>query len=122
MATPGFANINGTDGYLVNLVQINDFGNQDERSWQARYDYNFAALGIPGLTFMTRYLSGDDVSVRTRATAGKEWERDSELGYVIQSGPLKNLGVKWKNASARSNFSSDIDENRLIVTYSLALW
>ena len=117
----GFANINGTDGYLVNLVQINDFGNQDERSWQARYDYNVAALGIPGLTFMTRYLSGDDVNVRTRSTAGKEWERDSELGYVIQSGPLKNLGLKWKNASARSNFSSDIDENRLIVSYSLAL-
>lgn len=118
----GFANINGTDGYLVNLVQINDFGNQDERSWQARYDYNFAALGLPGLTFMTRYLSGDDVTVRTRADAGKEWERDTELGYVIQSGPLKNLGLKWKNATARSNFSSDIDENRLIVTYALALW
>ncbi|MBA4362140.1 MULTISPECIES: OprD family porin [Pseudomonas] len=118
----GFANINGTDGYLVNLVQINDFGNQDERSWQARYDYNFAAVGIPGLTFMTRYLSGDDVTVRNRAEGGKEWERDSELGYVIQSGPLKDLGLKWKNASARSNFSSDIDENRLIVTYSLALW
>jgi len=118
----GFANINGTDGYLVNLVQINDFGNQDERSWQARYDYNFAALGIPGLTFMTRYLSGDNVTVRGRVDEGKEWERDSELAYVIQSGPLKNLGLKWKNASARSNFSSDIDENRLILTYSLALW
>ena len=61
-------------------------------------------------------------SVRTRSTAGKEWERDSELGYVIQSGPLKNLGLKWKNASAWSNFSSDIDENRLIVSYSLARW
>ena len=118
----GFANLNGTDGYLVNLVQINDFGNQDERSWQARYDYNFAALGIPGLTFMTRYLSGDNVTVRGRSDQGKEWERDSELAYVIQSGPLKNLGLKWKNASARSNFSSDIDENRLIVTYALAFW
>lgn len=117
-----FPYIANSDPYLVNFVQINDFANTQERSWQLRYDYNFAALGIPGLTFMTRYLSGDDVTVRTRTTAGKEWERDSELGYVIQSGPLKNLGVKWKNASARSNFSSDIDENRLIVTYSLALW
>lgn len=118
----GFANINGTDAYLVNLVQINDFGNQDEKSWQARYDYNFAALGIPGLTFMTRYISGDDVVVRGRSGAGKEWERDSELGYVIQSGPLKNLGIRWKNASMRSNFTSDIDENRLILTYTVALW
>jgi len=28
-------------------VQINDFGNEDERSWQVRYDYDFAAMGIP---------------------------------------------------------------------------
>ena len=34
----GFAYIAGADNALVNLVQINDFGNQDERSWQARYD------------------------------------------------------------------------------------
>lgn len=120
--TTGFANINGTDAYLINLVQINDFGNQDERSWQARYDYNFVAVGIPGLTFMTRYISGDDVTVRGRSGAGQEWERDSELAYVIQSGPLKNLGLRWKNASVRGNFTSDIDENRLIMTYTLALW
>lgn len=118
----GFANLNGTDAYLINLVQINDFGNQDERSWQLRYDYNFTALGIPGLTFMTRYLSGDEVTLRNRTQAGKEWERDTELAYVIQSGALKNLAVKWKNASTRSNFASDIDENRLILSYSLAIW
>ena len=77
---------------------------------------------MPGLTFMTRYLSGDEVSVRNRAQAGKEWERDTELAYVIQSGALKNLAVKWKNASTRSNFASDIDENRLILSYSLPIW
>jgi hypothetical protein len=118
----GFASINGTDAYLINLVQINDFGNQNERSWQARYDYDFAALGIPGLTFMTRYICGDDVQVTGKSGAGQEWERDSDLAYVIQSGPLKNLGLRWKNASVRSNFTSDIDENRLILSYTLALW
>jgi hypothetical protein len=118
----GFANINGTDAYLVNLVQINDFGNEDERSWQARYDYNFAALGLPGLTFMTRYLSGDNVDLRGAAGEGKEWERNTDIAYVVQSGPLKNLGLKWRNATARSNFGSDLDENRLIVSYVLPLW
>ncbi|AOE85988.1 OprD family porin [Pseudomonas sp. TCU-HL1] len=118
----GFANINGTDAYLVNLVQINDFGNEDERSWQARYDYNFAALGIPGLTFMTRYLSGDNVDLRGAAGEGKEWERNTDIAYVVQSGPLKNLGLKWRNATARSNFGSDLDENRLILSYVLPLW
>ena len=31
-----------------------------ERSWQLRHDYNFVALGIPGLTMMNRYISGDN--------------------------------------------------------------
>ena len=116
-----FPYIANSDPYLVNFVQINDFANIDERSWQARYDYNFAAMGIPGLTFMTRYMSGDHVQVGG-SNSGKEWERDMDLGYVVQSGPLKNLGLKWRNATVRSNFGNDLDENRLILSYTLPLW
>ena len=116
-----FPYIANSDPYLVNFVQINDFANIDERSWQARYDYNFAAMGIPGLTFMTRYMSGDHVEVGG-SNGGKEWERDMDLAYVVQSGPLKNLGIKWRNATVRSNFGNDLDENRLILSYSLPLW
>ncbi len=111
----------GSDPYLVNFIQIGDFGNVDERSWQLRYDYDFGALGLPGLSFMSRYVSGDNVA-RGAANDGKEWERNTDLGYVVQSGPLKNLGVKWRNATVRSNFANDLDENRLILSYSLALW
>ncbi|MDT4817669.1 Porin-like protein NicP [compost metagenome] len=118
----GFAYVSGADGYLVNLVQVNDFGNEDERSWQSRYDFDFAVLGIPGLSVMTRYLSGDGVEVVGRTEEGKEWERDTDIAYVIQGGPLKNLGLKWRNATVRSDFGPDIDENRLILSYSLPLW
>ncbi|MDM3884981.1 OprD family porin [Pseudomonas sp. BCRC 81390] len=116
-----FPYIDGADPYLVNFVQINDFANADERSWQARYDYNFAALGVPGLTFMTRYISGDNVS-RAVGGEGKEWERDTEMKYVVQSGPLKNVAVRLRNATFRSNFARDADEVRLLVSYSVALW
>ncbi|MGB5956250.1 OprD family porin [Pseudomonas sp.] len=116
-----FPYIDGADPYLVNFVQINDFAGRDERSWQARYDYNFAALGIPGLTFMTRYISGDNVS-RAAGGEGKEWERDTEMKYVVQSGPLKNVAVRLRNATFRSNFARDADEVRLLVSYSVALW
>ncbi|MDR2307225.1 MAG: OprD family porin [Paucimonas sp.] len=116
-----FPYVDGADPYLVNFVQINDFAGRDERSWQARYDYNFAALGIPGLTFMTRYLSGDNVS-RATGGEGKEWERNTELKYVVQSGPLKNVAVRLRNATFRSNFARDADEVRLLVSYSVALW
>ncbi|AEV65090.1 OprD family porin [Pseudomonas ogarae] len=116
-----FPYIANSDPYLVNFVQINDFANTQERSWQLRYDYNFAALGIPGLTFMSRYVQGDNALVGGSNT-GKEWERDTDIGYVIQSGSLKNLGVKLRNATVRSNFGNDLDETRLIVSYTLALW
>jgi hypothetical protein len=119
----GFAYINGTDPFLVNYIQISDFANKDEKSWQARYDYNFAGLGIPGLTFMTRYVTGDNVDLPAAgAGEGKEWERNMDIAYVFQDGPLKNLGVKWRNATVRSNFANDLDENRLIVSYTMPLW
>lgn len=116
-----FPYVDGADPYLVNFVQINDFAGADEHSWQLRYDYNFASLGIPGLTFMTRYLSGDNVS-RADGSEGKEWERNTEFKYVVQTGPLKNVAVRLRNATFRSNFARDADEVRLLVSYSVALW
>ena len=118
----GYAYISGTDPFLVNYVQIGDFANKDEKSWQARYDFNFASVGIPGLTFMTRYLSGDNIDRGASASEGKEWERDTDIAYVFQEGPLKNLGVKWRNATTRANFGNEYDENRLIVSYTMSLW
>ncbi|MFJ2683318.1 OprD family porin [Pseudomonas sp. NPDC087342] len=116
-----FPYIGRSDPYLVNFVQIGDFANIDEHSWQARYDYNFAALGVPGLTFMNRYISGDNVQ-RSAPGEGKEWERNTDIAYVVQDGTLKGLGFKWRNASVRSNFGNDLDENRLIVSYTVGLW
>ncbi|WP_277052892.1 OprD family porin [Zestomonas thermotolerans] len=118
----GFAYLDGSDPFLVNFVQINDFANADERSWQARYDFNFARLGVPGLTFLARYIHGDNAEVAGSDKEGREWERDIEFKYVVQSGPLKDLYVRLRNASFRSNFARDADENRLIVGYSLPIW
>ena len=117
----GFAYVAGADNALVNLVQINDFGNQDERSWQLRYDFDFAALGVPGLSLMTRYLSGDNVDRGAGLSEGKTWERNTDIAYVFQDGPLKNLGLRLRNATTRSNFGPDLNENRFIVSYSLSL-
>ena len=114
--------INGTDPYLANYIQINDFAEPGERSWQVRYDYDFSAIGIPGLTFMSRYVKGDHAEAATASAAGHEWERNTDLGYVFQSGVLKNVGVKWRNAAYRSSFARGADENRLIVSYTLPIW
>lgn len=118
----GFAYIDGSDPFLVNFVQINDFANADERSWQARYDFDFAKVGLPGLSFMTRYISGDDAKITGSDQTGGEWERNTEIKYVVQSGALKDVYVRLRNASFRSDFARDADENRIIVGYTLPIW
>ncbi|MBV7489184.1 OprD family porin [Pseudomonas sp. PDM30] len=117
-----FPYVDGADPYLVNFVQINDFAGAEERSWQARYDFDFVTLGVPGLTFMSRYVSGDNIKLKN-GDEGKEWERNSEIKYVVQSGALKDVAVRLRNATYRSNYSArDADEVRLLVSYSVALW
>ncbi|NWL76114.1 outer membrane porin, OprD family [Pseudomonas taiwanensis] len=114
--------VNGTSGgTLANDSYNSSFDNAKEKSWQVRHDYNFAALGVPGLTLMNRYISGEDAQVGT-VTDGKEWIRETELAYVVQSGAFKALNVKWRNSSIRRDFSNnEFDENRLIVSYPLSI-
>ena len=114
--------VNGTSGgTLANDSYNASYDNAQERSWQVRHDYNFVALGIPGLTLMNRYISGDNVHTGT-ITDGKEWGRESELGYTVQSGTLKDLNVRWRNSTMRRDFSNnEFDENRLIVSYPISL-
>ncbi|MHC8393289.1 OprD family porin [Pseudomonas sp. LB3P93] len=114
--------VNGTSGgTLANDSYNASYDNAREKSWQVRHDYNFVALGIPGLTLMNRYISGDNVHTGT-ITDGKEWGRESELGYTVQSGALKDLNVKWRNSTIRRDFSNnEFDENRLIVSYPISL-
>lgn len=46
----------------------------------------------------------------------------SELAYTVQSGPLKNLNVKWRNATIRRDFSTnEFDENRIFISYPISL-
>ncbi|WP_410479140.1 OprD family porin [Pseudomonas sp. P105] len=118
----GWMRVNGTSGgTLANDSYNSSYDNAQEKSWQVRHDFNFAAVGVPGLTLMNRYISGDNVHTGT-ITDGKEWGRESELAYTVQSGALKSLNVKWRNASIRRDFSNnEFDENRLIVSYPISL-
>lgn len=119
----------GIDGggtiFLANSIARSDFNAEDEKSWQARYDLNFAEYGIPGLSFMTRYVHGTDANV-TGTSNGKEWERDVDIKYVLQEGPAKDLSFRVRQATYRSSDgtyydSPSIDELRLIVEYPLSI-
>ncbi|WP_049620596.1 OprD family outer membrane porin [Frateuria defendens] len=109
--------------YLINFVTINDFANAHERSWQYRFDYDFARLGLPGLTFMTRYTAGDHIDRGAGLPAGREWERNTDIGYAFPGGPLKGFSLRWRNTAIRSSYAAAnrFNENRLILDYVLAL-
>lgn len=116
--------LDGSNPYLVNYVQVNDFAAAQDRSWQLRYDYDFKAIGINGLSFLTRYVNGDHIKVPGSDQEGKEWERDSELKYVIQTGTFKDVSLRLRNATYRTNyekFARDVDETRLIVSYNFSV-
>ena len=109
----------GASAYLITDSQIGKFQRAGERTWLAQYAYDFAAIGVPGLTTSVIYLKGDNVA--TSAGDKGEWERDFNLGYVVPEGTFKGLGLAWKNASLRSDVARNQDENRLIVSYTLPI-
>ncbi len=118
-----FPVLNGyTTPYVANLMAYQTFTRPQEKSWQLRYDYDFAGLGLPGLNLMTRYVQGRDIDRGAGRADDSEWERNTDLSYVIQSGPLKSVALKWRNITYRSRYGADLDENRFIVNYTLKLW
>ena len=117
----------GYDGggavYLANSVQISDFEQSGEKSFQARYDLDMATFGVPGLSFMTRYVRGTNIENGNRNN-GKNWERDTEVKYVLQNGAAKDLAFRVRQATYRANDAAnntDINEVRLIVEYPLSI-
>jgi len=119
----------GSSNYTITDMQIQKFARAGEKTWQARYSFDFSKVGVPGLTAGMIYLQGSDIdTVSAKGTPAannaSEWERDLTVAYVVQEGPLKNLGVTWRNAMWRTDLPNtrSQDENRLIVSYSLPLF
>ncbi len=115
--------LDGSNPYLANYVQVNDFANAEERSWQLRYDFDLRSVGIPGLSVMSRYVNGDHIRLAS-GDEGKEWERDLECKYVIQTGTFKDLSLRLRNATYRTNYEQsarDVDEVRLIASYNFLI-
>ncbi|MGK9066602.1 OprD family porin [Stutzerimonas chloritidismutans] len=106
-----------------------DFLNAKEQTWQVRWDYDFAAQGIPGLTAMVWHLRGNNIELPQRMGGSDLYERESQVqvAYAVQSGPLKGLGVKVRHAWYRNNFTQaatfrDNNDLRVNIFYTLKLW
>ncbi|MCY1363078.1 Porin D [compost metagenome] len=125
--------------YLSNVANVVPFSEPNEKSWQLRYDLDMAAYGVPGLNIMARYIRGDgmDNSHSTNtfyrrignydpdAKENKEWERNIEVAYVVQSGTAKNLSFRLRHSTHRATTGTrwpDHDEVRVIVEYPLSIF
>ncbi len=120
--------------YLGNAVQLSDFNAPNEKSWQARYDLNMGAYGVPGLSLTALYVRGFDIDgthVDPRGgyaylgygKDGKHWERDLEARYVVQSGAAKGVAVSVRHNVHRGDTAQaelDGDQVRVAVEWPLA--
>ncbi|MBX9755161.1 MAG: OprD family porin [Pseudomonadaceae bacterium] len=128
--------------FVANSVQYGDFNAAGEKSYQARYDIDMTTFGVPGLSFMARYVtgsgmdnSGDNSGVYNTSSTpdvdnskgGKEWEQNFEAKYVFQDGVAKDLSLRLREAVYRGNeqangvYGSDVNELRLIAEYPLSI-
>lgn len=110
-----FANVS----ILGNEVPTFEFASAGETSWQLRYDTDFSSLGMRGLSSSMRYIKSHGARVGT-VTDGEAFERDLDLAYSVQQGALKGLSLRLRNVTARANYRTDIDENRIIVQYNFS--
>lgn len=106
--------------YSFSNASVGKFIQPGERTWMLRYDYDFAAVGVPGLSFMSRYYKGDDGEYRGQPA--REHESNTQLKYVFQDGVLKGFGAELRHALSRSTYASDRDNYRVYLTYDIALW
>ncbi|MBK4990707.1 OprD family porin [Pseudomonas sp. S36] len=126
----------GDSVYLDNSRMYSDFNAPNERSWKLQYGYDFAGLGMPGLSTSLSYSRGK--ADLTKADQGNShydyyradgknathWERDLDVKYVFQEGDFKDLSVLLRYATHRGSqgyasidSNSDNDEVRVIVDY-----
>ena len=119
-ANPLGAYNGGGSIWLATSSQWCDFNAPGEKSYKLQYDLDASSLGIPGLSFMTRYVTGKDGD-GTGADAlgaygweagvvnGEEWERDIQVAYVVQDGAAKGLAFKLRQATYRGNSAANIN-------------
>lgn len=114
---------------LSEFLMSSDFVGANEKAWQAKYVYDFAAVGVPGLKTTFRYMRGHDINLPERL-GGKdraESEKYAELSYVVQSGVFADLFLRARYSVYRNDFADTAsmrDENhlRLNVDYTWKLW
>jgi len=130
-----FDYVGGDSIFLANSMQYSDFNAPNETSWGISYAYDWAGLGVPGLTTNVAYVKGGNIDgthadpsggyVGLYGEDGKHSETDIGITYVIQDGPAKDLSIRllqfFHYANAEQG-EGDVQQFRMIVDYPLSIF
>jgi hypothetical protein len=128
-----------TGNYMANSL-YSDYNGPNEKSWQLRYDLDFAAYGVPGLTASLWHAKGWDIDgthydgdrnghntgYNVRSLDGaKHNENGLMLAYVIQSGTLKNTVLRtivYNHRASGGQIDGSYDEFRLVANVPINIF
>jgi imipenem/basic amino acid-specific outer membrane pore len=129
-----FDYVGGDSIFLSNSMQYSDFNGANEKSYRVGYTYDWAGLGVPGLSTMATYVKGTGIDgtdadvlggyAGLQGKGGKHSETDLDIKYVFQDGPAKDLSVRFRQAFHYANDAQaegDLHEFRVIVDYPLSV-
>lgn len=128
-----------TGNYMANSLYA-DYNGPNEKSWQLRYDLDFTTYGVPGLTASLWHAKGWDIdgthydgdrygrntgyNVRGLDDA-KHSENGLMLGYIIQSGKLKNSVLRtivYNHLASGGQIDGSYDEFRIVANVPINLF
>ncbi len=86
---------------MSELTMSSDFLNAKERTWQAIYDYDFAAAGVPGFKSRLRYVRGDNIELAAFNAKDRK-EREFQMELAAQPFAMKTRPASWCSTPCRS--------------------
>ena len=112
----------GYPGYLS--LMIKNFNRADEDAWLVGASYDFARIGVPGLSCFINYAQGNTPDSGKNISPDQR-EFDISVDYRFQSGALKGLWLRARAAfvDQKDDFAgaSDVRDYRLILNYDLPI-
>ncbi len=112
----------GYPGYLNLMIQA--FNRADEDAWLVGASYDFARIGVPGLSSFFNYARGNTPDRGANASPD-QWEFDITVDYRLQSGPIKGLWLRARAAFLDQDDdvtgAGDVRDYRVILNYDLPI-
>jgi outer membrane porin, OprD family len=116
------ANINSPwgswPGYLS--MQVTDFDRANEKAFGVAVGYDFAGLGVQGLSVKLAYAQGTD-RINPATGSGLPTTREGDLDIIYNVQAVKGLSFRFRNAYVGQGNPDTVKDFRIIVNYEVDL-